>query len=75
MTDSQYPPNSTAFNNRAPASNHPGGVNAAMTDGSVRFIKNTISSGAASGNIITNPGVFQAISTRNMGEVIDANSY
>jgi prepilin-type processing-associated H-X9-DG protein len=75
MTDSQYPPNSTVFNNRAPASNHPGGVNAAMSDGSVRFIKNTISSGVASGNSITNPGVFQAISTRNMGEVIDANSY
>jgi len=78
MTDSLFPPNSTAFNNRAPMSNHPGGVNAAMSDGSVRFIKSTINTSRtdANGNsVIGTPGVFQAISTRNMGEVIDASSF
>jgi prepilin-type N-terminal cleavage/methylation domain-containing protein len=78
MTDSLFPPNSTAFNNRAPNSNHPGGINATMSDGSVRFIKNTISTSRtdANGNtVIGTPGVFQAISTRNMGEVISADAY
>ncbi|APW61845.1 DUF1559 domain-containing protein [Paludisphaera borealis] len=45
-------------------SNHPGGVNACMTDGSVRFIKDTIS-------IPT----WWAIGTRNQGEVVSADSY
>jgi prepilin-type N-terminal cleavage/methylation domain-containing protein/prepilin-type processing-associated H-X9-DG protein len=78
MTDSLFPPNSTVFNNRAPASSHPGGVNAGMCDGSVRFIKNTINGGISntSGNsLLTSPGVFQAICTRNMGEVVSADSY
>jgi prepilin-type N-terminal cleavage/methylation domain-containing protein len=78
MTDSLFPPNSKVFNNRAPASNHPGGINATMSDGSTRFIKNTISSGisnAAGNSIIGNPGVFQAISTRNMSEVVSADAY
>ena len=78
MTDSLFPPNSKAFNNRAPASSHPGGVNATMADGSTRFIKNSISSSRtdANGNtVIGTPGVFQAISTRNMGEVVSADAY
>jgi prepilin-type N-terminal cleavage/methylation domain-containing protein len=45
-------------------SNHPGGVNLALTDGSVRFIKDTIS-------LVT----WQALGTRNGGEVISADSY
>jgi prepilin-type N-terminal cleavage/methylation domain-containing protein/prepilin-type processing-associated H-X9-DG protein len=45
-------------------SNHPGGVNLALTDGSVRFIKNSIS-------LVT----WQALGTRNGGEVISADSY
>ena len=78
MTDSIFPPNSTAFNNRAPASNHPGGVNATMCDGSSRFIKNTINGGIPNSNtnsLRSIPGVFQAICTRNMGEVFSADSY
>jgi prepilin-type N-terminal cleavage/methylation domain-containing protein/prepilin-type processing-associated H-X9-DG protein len=78
MTDSLFPPNSAAFNNRAPASNHPGGINATFCDGSVKFIKNSISSSPtdSGGNkVIGTPGVFQAISTRNMGEVISADAY
>ena len=60
MTDSSSGgPNTTVFNNRAPASSHPGGVNATMGDGSTRFIKNSI-----------NLNVFQAISTRNLSEVV-----
>jgi prepilin-type N-terminal cleavage/methylation domain-containing protein/prepilin-type processing-associated H-X9-DG protein len=78
MTDSIFPPNSIAFNNRAPASNHPGGVNATMCDGSTRFIKNSINAGVptTSGNsLLTSPGVFQAICTRSLGEVISADSF
>jgi prepilin-type N-terminal cleavage/methylation domain-containing protein len=45
-------------------SNHPGGVNVTLSDGSVRFIKDTI-----------NPVTWQAMGTRNGGEVISADSY
>jgi prepilin-type N-terminal cleavage/methylation domain-containing protein len=78
MTDAIYPPNAVAFNNRAPCSNHPGGINATMGDGSTRFIKNTINSGVPNPNtnsLLSSPGVFQAISTRNMSEVVSADNY
>ena len=45
-------------------SKHPGGANFAMADGSVRFIKQTI-----------HPRVYNAIGTRNKGEVISADAY
>ena len=45
-------------------SNHPGGVNVTLADGSVRFIKDSI-------NLTT----WQAMGTRNGGEVISADSY
>ncbi|MFI5459588.1 MAG: DUF1559 domain-containing protein [Isosphaerales bacterium] len=45
-------------------SSHPGGFNAAMADGSVRFIKNTV---------ILN--VFRALITRSGGEVIRGGSF
>ncbi len=64
---------------------HPGGVNMAFTDGSVRFIKDTINSWSTAlvtkdGNgfyLIGNQkvGVYQALSTRNGGEVISADAY
>ncbi|AMV40289.1 DUF1559 domain-containing protein [Planctomyces sp. SH-PL62] len=47
-----------------PTSNHPGGVVAAMMDGSVRFIKNSISL-----------PTWWALGTRNGGEVVSADSY
>jgi prepilin-type N-terminal cleavage/methylation domain-containing protein/prepilin-type processing-associated H-X9-DG protein len=43
---------------------HPGGVNAAMADGSVRFIKNSIGQ-----------NIWWALGTRNGGEVISADQY
>ncbi len=46
------------------SSNHPGGVNATFADGSVRFVKDSIS-------LVT----WQALGTRNGGEVISADSY
>jgi prepilin-type N-terminal cleavage/methylation domain-containing protein/prepilin-type processing-associated H-X9-DG protein len=45
-------------------SNHPGGVNAGMGDGSVRYIKDTI-----------NVQTWWAIGSRNLGEVISADAY
>ncbi len=67
---------------------HPGGVNTAFADGSVHFIKNSISSwnsmgikrvtgGAANCTIPagTRQGVWQSLSTINGGEVISSDSY
>ncbi len=45
-------------------SNHPGGVNALMGDGSVRFVKDTI-----------NQATWWALGTRGNGEVISSDSY
>jgi prepilin-type N-terminal cleavage/methylation domain-containing protein/prepilin-type processing-associated H-X9-DG protein len=48
----------------AARSSHPGGVNAAMADGSVRFVKSTI-----------NRTVWQCLGTRAGGEVISSDQY
>ncbi|MDX2037135.1 MAG: DUF1559 domain-containing protein [Isosphaeraceae bacterium] len=45
-------------------STHPGGVNVAMVDGSVRFVKESI-----------NISIWRAIGTRNGGEVVSSDSY
>ena len=45
-------------------SQHAGGVNSLMADGSVKFMKNTI-----------NVGTWQALGSRNGGEVVSADSY
>ncbi len=78
-----------------PASSfHPGGVNVAFTDGSVKFIKDTISCWTIDPSSMqpvgltftgtnknirqfgtSQPGVWQALSTRNVGEVISADAY
>ena len=51
--------------NSLPATSfHPGGVNAVMADGSVKFIKNTI-------NAVT----FRALGSVNGGEVVSADQY
>ena len=47
-----------------PTSNHPGGVNMCLADGSVKFIKDTI-----------NVQTFWGLGTRNGGEVISADAY
>lgn len=59
-----------------PSSNHPGGVNALMGDGSVRFIRDSINVGNqnAQGTGLVGPspyGVFGAMGTRDAGEVAD----
>jgi len=48
----------------AARSRHPGGVNVAMADGSVRFVKDTI-----------NPLIWQATGTRAGGEVVSADAF
>jgi prepilin-type N-terminal cleavage/methylation domain-containing protein/prepilin-type processing-associated H-X9-DG protein len=45
-------------------SNHPAGVNVAFCDGTVRFVKTTVS-----------PQVWWAVGTRNQGEMIDSRDY
>jgi prepilin-type N-terminal cleavage/methylation domain-containing protein/prepilin-type processing-associated H-X9-DG protein len=47
-----------------PTSNHPGGVNMCLTDGSVRFIKDTVQ-----------VQIFWALGTRNGGETLSSDSY
>ncbi len=68
---------------------HPGGVNAAFADGSVHFIKSSISSWnwtaitrVANGNganctipLGIQQGVWQSLSTINGGEVISSDQY
>ena len=72
---------------------HPGGVNFALLDGSVRFLKDTIDTWAfdpasgfplgvsktSGGTYVLSPGtrqgVYQSLSTRAGGEVIDAASF
>jgi prepilin-type processing-associated H-X9-DG protein len=56
-----YPPSriSTTANSR-----HPGGVNVTLADGSVRFVKSSI-----------NLQAWRALGTRNLGEVISADTY
>jgi prepilin-type processing-associated H-X9-DG protein len=99
LITSLYPPNAcdkvagaslTPWTNSA-SSMHPGGLNALMGDGSVRFIKDSIQSspfnpisgnpaGASQngqGAWINLPpgGVWQALSTRSGGEVAGSDSY
>ena len=50
--------------NSAFGSNHSGGLNFAFADGSVRFLKDSIS-------LV----VYQALSTRELGEVVSSDSY
>jgi prepilin-type N-terminal cleavage/methylation domain-containing protein/prepilin-type processing-associated H-X9-DG protein len=94
FTDPTLTNGSVVYVNSA-SSNHPGGANFAFADGSVKFIKNTISTWQykntgtsivpanlvinGNGTYSTTPGtvwgIYQALSTRNGGEVLSADSF
>ena len=61
------------------SSNHPGGANFLFADGSVHFLKSILGDVGTrpDGSSIYSPAglVFQALATRNGGEVISADSY
>jgi len=57
-------PQAAAANVVAASSRHPGGVNVAFSDGSVRFIKSSVG-----------PQVWYAIATVNGGEVVSSDAY
>jgi prepilin-type N-terminal cleavage/methylation domain-containing protein/prepilin-type processing-associated H-X9-DG protein len=63
-SNSTDPTSGTNIDAITPTSNHPGGVNICFCDGSVHFIKDTIS-----------VQTWWALGTRNMGEVISSDSY
>jgi prepilin-type N-terminal cleavage/methylation domain-containing protein/prepilin-type processing-associated H-X9-DG protein len=54
----------TPIGSAPPGSNHPGGVNCAFADGSVHYIKNSISA-----------PTWWALGSRNLGEVVSSDSY
>jgi prepilin-type N-terminal cleavage/methylation domain-containing protein/prepilin-type processing-associated H-X9-DG protein len=61
------------------SSYHPGGANFAMADGSVRFIKDTISSWSFNENssalVSGPPGTYQNLATHQGGEVISGDAF
>ena len=57
-------PVASAVNVIAASSNHPGGVNTAFGDGSVRFVKSSVS-----------PPAWYGIATPNGGEVVSADAF
>ena len=57
-------PSSAPSGAAPPTSNHPGGVNMGMADGSVKFVKDT-----------TNLQSWWALGTRDSGEVLSSDSY
>jgi len=59
-----FPPNSNFPNSRGAVGGHPGGINVAFADGHVAFIKNSI-----------NFQIYRALFSRNVGEVLSADSY
>jgi prepilin-type N-terminal cleavage/methylation domain-containing protein/prepilin-type processing-associated H-X9-DG protein len=57
-------PQSAGINNLAASSRHPGGVNVAFADGSVRFVKSSVA-----------PAAWYGIATINGNEVVSADSF
>lgn len=92
---SQFPPNSPksldAFLPAGASSQHPGGLNVGFSDGSVRFVKESINSWSLDPSLLIpigstlemagwwrnlpREGIWQALATRDGGESLSADAY
>lgn len=84
LVTTYYGPNSTKSgvdqsSLEGASSRHPGGLNALFADGSGRFIRDTIKSVPpifrSDRSVLRSDGVWQALGTRNGGELLSADSY
>lgn len=76
----RLPPSAVRAETPSASSLHPGGLNALMGDGTVRFVRESVQSwprgrSYTAAGVLSPPGVWQALGTRNGGEIIGADDF